>query len=202
MRAMVLVPVMMAALMAPAFGQTATADWGDVPTPPNATVRLDHDAQGNETRRIDYPGGVVAQQVRRGGKVQTLVEDRSGHGAVLCLRMIYLGLREGLDVCRQEGDGPARAFMDEALDQLDDFVVANSLRPVTKDSLKMDEAQRLKKVQAEAARRGPEAVAKGCASGDALRMLGGVRKASLDGLRSDLAAALSVPRPPVMNPCL
>ncbi|MEA1652059.1 hypothetical protein UAJ10_23975 [Nitrospirillum sp. BR 11164] len=37
-------------------------DWGNVPVPADATVRLDRDAKGNETREITYAGGVVARQ--------------------------------------------------------------------------------------------------------------------------------------------
>ncbi|MEA1652060.1 hypothetical protein UAJ10_23980 [Nitrospirillum sp. BR 11164] len=131
-----------------------------------------------------------------------MIEDRSGHGAVMCLRELYIGLREGLDLCRQDGDDALRRFMDEGLDQIDDFVVANSLTPITKDALRATEETRLKKQRDDAALRGQEAQAKICAGGDAQRMLGGLRSASLDKLRAELAAALSVPRPPVFNPCL
>ncbi|WP_145750376.1 hypothetical protein [Nitrospirillum amazonense] len=178
-------------------------DWGNIPVPADATVRLGRDARGNETREITYAGGVVARQWRDGsGKPQTVMEDRSGHGAVLCLREIYVALREGLDTCRQDGDEALRRFMDEGLQQIDDFVVANSLTPVTKDALKAAEEARLKKQRDGAALRGLEAQAKICAGGDAQRMLGGLRSASLDKLRAELAAALSVPRPPVFSPCL
>ncbi|WP_040846500.1 hypothetical protein [Nitrospirillum viridazoti] len=190
----------------PMIAQARTApsdDWGDVPVPASAIVRLGRDARGNETREITYAGGVVARQWRDGsGRPQTVMEDRSGHGAVLCLREIYVAVREGLDICRRDGDEPLRRFMDESLDQIDDFVVANSLTPITKDALRATEETRLKKQRDDAALRGQEAQAKICGGGDAQRMLGGLRSASLDKLRAELAAALSVPRPPVSNPCM
>ncbi|TWB38755.1 hypothetical protein FBZ91_10683 [Nitrospirillum viridazoti] len=204
MRALILTILLGVGLSTIAQARAAPSDdWGDVPVPASATVRLGRDARGNETREITYAGGVVARQWRDGsGKPQTMVEDRSGHGAVLCLREIYIGLREDLDICRQDGDDALRRVMDEGLDRIDDFVVANSLTPITKDALRATEETRLKKQRDAAALRGPEAQAKICGGGDAQRMLGGLRSASLDKLRAELAAALSVPRPPVSNPCL
>jgi hypothetical protein len=84
-----------------------------------------------------------------------------------------------------------RADLSDAIDRVNDFVVANSPSPASKAELE----------QAAASRR--ENVLKLCPANSSLgEMLKAFGSMSHDKLMSSVADLLSVPRPPVMNPCL
>jgi hypothetical protein len=77
-----------------------------------------------------------------------------------------------------------------AIDRIDDFIVANSLIPVSKAELQKGAASRR------------ENVSQLCRSDGLAGMVKAFGSISHDKFMSSVADLLSVPRPPVMNPCL
>jgi hypothetical protein len=151
--------------------------------------RTDGDKQIVEIRR----GGVVITE--EDGIVKTAV-DHSGHGAVLCAWKVSVDIVVALDVC-VPGQHPAlRRDMADAVAAIADFIVANSLTPVRKSELEHYVTQRYSETELQ------RNVAKACSPefiDDALPKLDAIPSAQR---RAETANLLSVPRPPVMEPCL
>ena len=77
----------------PTYG-SAQERWGtpfdDVIEEEQIVVEIKKNNSETETREFDLPGKILVQESRKGGKVfQTYAEDRSGHGAILCVNSIY-----------------------------------------------------------------------------------------------------------------
>jgi hypothetical protein len=84
---------------------------------PDTTVTRSVGADGQEIVEIRR-GGVVI--IRRGN--EQMSEDRSGRGAVMCMRGFLAASRAAMEVCGAESDGPLKTSLDEALSKIDDFV--------------------------------------------------------------------------------
>jgi hypothetical protein len=125
--------------------------------------------------------------VRRGPSETTLV---SGHGAVLCVWGIYIELAAALERCPEYRDEPLKADLADAIDRINDFIVVNSLSPVTKAELEKIAASR------------KEDLLRICRPDGAAGMLKLFKSMPHDKFISSVADLLSVPRPPVGNPCL
>jgi hypothetical protein len=108
------------------------------------------------------------------------------------------------DACPTDlvGDGELKAALNDAINRMNDFIVANRNNGVTKDALQ----DRINK-QVLAAREtlsglSDDERAKKCAAGDVAKMLDRFRSFPSDKIKKGVDELLSVPRPPVMNPCL
>jgi hypothetical protein len=165
---------------------------------------LDLDAIGRQpgteiTRQGDNVeirrGGVTVIVDRNGGELGV---DRSGT-AVLCYWGIAIMAKISADLCYPGEFTELSRTLGEQIAAINDFIVANSLRPVTKDSLEKtiadryaETAGRMKAVgvpPAQYCRREREAFLEPW-------------NANLGDFRQSFQAVLAVPRPPVMNPCL
>lgn len=122
--------------------------------------------------------------------------DSSPHGAVLCAWEIVVGMKTVADVCFPGEFSEASTVLGEVIEAYDDFIVANSLTPVTKAELQARFEERRLRAQP---------------SSGICRT---VRRAFLEPLAAELKSksraevkaaysqTIAAPRPPVMNPCL
>ncbi|SRR5258708_28188351 len=117
--------------------------------------------------------------------------DNSGRGAVLCIWSIHLSVQARAAEC-----GWARRPVDDAIDEaikaIDEFILANSSLHPTRPML-----EDFKRRAAESERR-IVTRERYCDNRDSEF----VRSADPDRIREEVKALLSVPREPVMNPCL
>jgi hypothetical protein len=149
-------------------------------------------------------GGKEIVEIRRGGVVITrehgiaiAAVDRSGHGAVLCAWRIYVDTLAALDVCQPGAHEELRQDLIQATEAIADFIVANSLTPVRKADLEAYIAKRRAETQAQR-----DSAGKICSPEfleDSLPKMEAVPHAERQAETVDM---LSVPRPPVLDPCL
>jgi len=122
--------------------------------------------------------------------------DVSGHGAVLCSWWIYLSVQMFTDACKWPRQ-PADDAIDEAIVDIDKFIIANSPEHPTQAML--DEAKRCWDVK-NLSQQEQDLVKKGCSKPEPL--IEKLRSPSADEIKASVKDLLSVPREPVMNPCL
>jgi hypothetical protein len=118
-------------------------------------------------------------------------QDKSGAGAVLCSWSIYLSIQNQTAACALPRR-PADDAIDQAIAAINEFILANSSLHPTRPML---EDFKRGAAESELRQRGLE---KACASPD-LEMF---RRPSPEKVQASVKALLSVPREPVMNPCL
>lgn len=153
---------------------------------------------GTETREIALGGGVVVDQEKHGEKVETVEMDKSGHGAVLCARLIYGSSLEWLELCDPSDDIWRRDLVG-ALQRIDDFIVANSLTPVTKQELDAEIDNRVNRIRNERPSWTTAQIDKVCGGASLFKS---IKKEGREKFLAYINDLLSVPRPPVLNPCL
>jgi hypothetical protein len=180
------------------------------------TIALAVGPSGTRAQQLDYdeiakrPGYTVTKTIEDGHEVvrirkETVVItidskgmigiDRSG-AAVLCFWDIYVNLKVGADYCFPDSERELKEDSADAVERFKDFIVANSLTPITRDSLDAY----VERQRAELASRGPK-TATGqphCTKLDSFEYF---QTAGRDKRRAEVAKILAVPRPPVLNPC-
>ncbi|MBX9926130.1 MAG: hypothetical protein K2Y05_07210 [Hyphomicrobiaceae bacterium] len=97
---------------------------------PGTTVT--RSVEGNTTITTLTRGGVLVTQENAGGKVAITGKDHSGYGAIMCLWMTMVTVKATLASCFPGQYDALRRHVDATIDELNDFIVANSLTPVTK----------------------------------------------------------------------
>jgi hypothetical protein len=119
--------------------------------------------------------------------------DASGAGAVLCVWSIYLSTQAQTAACALPRR-PTDDAIDQAIDAIDNFIIANSSLHPTKAMLEAfkrdaaaEELTSLRRAQPQFCER---------------RDLERFRSISPEQIRAGLKTLLAVPREPVMNPCL
>jgi hypothetical protein len=119
--------------------------------------------------------------------------DRTGKGAVLCAWGIYESIRVIGRECHQGQDVAFRTELDQSLARIDDFIMKNSRQsPITKADLNARRMEGLKQLHASG----------NICMGDGEKMYVMFRTRGAPALRAQTTDLLSVPREPVMNPCL
>jgi hypothetical protein len=148
-------------------------------------------------------GGHEVVEIRQGGVtvtrehgVTTAAVDRSGHGAVLCAWRVYVDTLAAIDVCQPGEHAELRADIAQAVDAIADFIVANNLTPVTKSDLEAYIAQRHAETEAQ---RG--AAGKVCSAEFIEQSLPKMEAIPHEQRLAQTIDLLSVPRPPVLDPC-
>src|SRR5665213_46800 len=165
-------------------------------------------------QQIDYgelakrPGFTVTRKVVKGEEIVTIrkasveieVSSRGTLGvdrdtAVLCLWNEYVKLHVGADYCFPDSERELKEDFADAVERFKDFIVANSLTPVTRGELdayvekrRTELVSRMSKVPAGAPR---------CPK---LDFFVDYQADGREKRRADVAKILAVPRPPVMNP--
>jgi hypothetical protein len=161
-------------------------------TQPGTLVTKSHNEAGEEVIEIQRGGVIITQE----GKRVTGI-DHSGKGAILCLRMFALTFRETIYAC---GTDEEKAAIDGVIDNIDDFVVLNSLDKITKDDLERDSRERLARIKDYVLGVPPELQMARCQTVKDLPAIREWLRDLVDG--GKLHEMLSVPRPPVMAPCI
>jgi len=170
---------------------------------PGAQITRNSQPDGTETKNIQLPSGVsfLVSHAKNGGIGVTGI-DNSGHGAVMCVWSIYVALSVALDVCDSTPDPAVKAALSDAIRQMDEFIIKNSLTPVSQAELDARKAGERTKGLAVISGLSKDDASRKCASGDISKMLAAFKTAPAGKLKAEIANLLSVPRPPVMNPCL
>ncbi len=156
------------------------------------------------TRRQQDGAEVV--EIRRAGVTITIDKDgersvdRSGK-AVWCYWEIAVAVKIAADLCYPGEFAALSRMLGEHLDAANDFIVANSLRPVKKADLERKIAERRLTAAAGIKAAGmPPALNRACQSRREEDLL--PLNAELEKYRREFSDALAVPRPPAENPCL
>jgi len=176
--------------------------WDALAKRPDAKVIDAVNDKGEATRRIDLSSGVSFFLERHGDQITSTGIDNSGRGAVQCSWEIYVGVRSYTEACLSGEDRGFEADLDDAIDRMNDFIVENSLVPVTKSELQDAARQREQHVKQTVGGQSDDDRRKLCEANPIRPMSSALRSASHDSRVSILNKLLSVKRPPVKNPCL
>jgi hypothetical protein len=147
------------------------------------------------------PNGVVISE----GPDGRVGMDMSGHGAVLCVWRIYLAVAVYWDTCFPDEDREARQELAKGIEAINAFILANSVPPVSKADLDARIARDREQLLALPKEKIDHACLARPEDGDAgtlAAMRSRMRSIPPEEFRAGIADLLSVPRPPVMNPCL
>lgn len=156
------------------------------------TRRREGDAEIVELR----PGGVLIRETRwADGGFQRSSEDRSGQGAVLCPWIIYIELMGGVDVCAPGKYPGLRERLNGAIGAMNAFIVANNPVPVTMEQVEA------KVAWLDEFGRGRASLTPWCRSGELEQWATRFFLMPRAEWERSVAELLSVPRPPVENPC-
>lgn len=141
--------------------------------------------------------GVVVEERVRGGRVQTSVTDRSGHGAVLCTWMIYISLRAQLSACNPGQHQELREDFDWMITALNEFIADNDLN--REPLLSVQERAAAADAQYQQQLRSN---LQACQNPDAALFVVSFLREPRELRRRRVTEHLSVPRPPASAPCL
>lgn len=122
--------------------------------------------------------------------------DDSGHGAVLCIAMINASLKAYADTCEPEGGEEISVALGESLADIAKFSGQNGDRSEAEYTTFINSYY--EREMAEAREKGKEY----CSSSAATEFYAPMAKAKVEDIRKATAKMLSVPRKPLMNPCL
>ncbi len=156
------------------------------------------------TQATRNKAGEIIELLRGGVSVGQMVSiDNSGHGAVLCGWEMLIELRNELDTCGPGQRADLRNALDQEIDDINRFIVSNSLDPVTLEQVKAGVASLTESYRQQLNSFSPEMIKKECMPGGKLSQL----LSAYDGItvpeqRKVIEDLLSVPRPPVLAPCL
>lgn len=156
---------------------------------------------GRETRSFSLPGGIDISQTRKAGKVSSLEMDNSGHGAVMCAWEIYSSILAWAELCQAE-DLEWIGTVSGGLDRINDFIVANSLDGVSKQTLEARLARILAPIREKRPTFSPQDLARVCRANTTGQMFTHIKNRGRPTFQTDLDNLLSVPRLPVFAPCL
>jgi hypothetical protein len=121
----------------------------------------------------------------------TVQMDVSGKGAVLCAWMLYDTVAIIGETCHRNRDEALQTELRNSVSRIETFIMANSREPASREGL--DEARRQRRAELDR---------RLCRQRDAVDMYRAVRDQGPEKLRSDIDDLLSIPREPVMNPCV
>lgn len=163
---------------------------------------VDPGSKSNQ-RSIRLKSGVVINQVRNGNHVSSTAIDDSGYGAVGCAWIIYVSIKAELVTCKNNNDADVVAELDRAIGKINDFIVKNSVPPITKTQLEEQILRQVKEIEKNKAQIIEDTGAKQeCPNRNVAQFVDNFRQRPRDEFRQSIDKMLSVPRPPVSNPCL
>lgn len=135
-------------------------------------------------------GGAFAQDEPR--------VDNSGKGAVLCLQQVLPSAKAVVEACGWERTSTDDAI-DNALTDIDAFVIANSSQPVTQEQINQFKSEQLDDARAHISAEPGVCSRDPKASDDGL--FWAIHTMDVTEFVALTADALSIPREPVLNPC-
>ncbi|MCL4677764.1 MAG: hypothetical protein KJ017_04120 [Alphaproteobacteria bacterium] len=128
--------------------------------------------------------------------------DRSGKGAILCGWEMYVAVRNMAEICSPSEESEIIKNLNYAIEKTNDFIVANSLHPVTKADLEKGIKARLVSLKEDMSMLEENDLRQECSSGHAAQMKRRMISLSSEEFRKAVDDFLSIPRPPVTEPCL
>jgi hypothetical protein len=171
--------------------------WENLKVPMGTKFSIRKDSNGKEFKSLEFPGGVSIYETEHG----IVSVDNSGYGAVMCAWGIYSNLRNAMDICPESLDENLKKQIDIAIQRINDFIIANSLSPVTQEQLEERSRKDLKDWQNRRSKMSEEMRNKEC-SGDIVNIIQSLKNRPTKELQDSVDKLLSIPRPPVINPCL
>lgn len=162
---------------------------------------LTMDGPGSLHPRAPPPASDI--QIRREGGVDILsssdgavaMVDRTGKGAVLCMWSLYVAAQELGRRCFAGQDPDFQAELARSIARTEDFIVKNSSSPTTLADL---QARKASEAAGAADDLRPEKLCKS----EWPQLYTNFKSAGAAGLRAGTDELLSVPREPVINPCI
>lgn len=144
----------------------------------------------------------IIQRKKPDGRIETFTADVSGLGAVQCLWEIVIHISAYFEYCPID-DPEWKKAMGSAVQDIDTFIVENMDPPVNFEALSKIRLDRFSKVKAQIDNAsGPERL-KVCKGGpNENGLLWNLQKQGIEKFKYDVEKSLSVPRLPVMSPCL
>jgi hypothetical protein len=162
--------------------------WDTVIGQPGVSVSFEKDLNNDDIRIIELPSGIRVIETHKDGKITSVATDNSGYGAILCNWEIYVTMRNLLDVCYPQQYATRKKELDTNIDRINNFIVANSMEPLTKELIELAAKKRIPNE-------------KSCNETEAKNMLHKYIVISKEDLMHGTDILLSVPRPPVFDPC-
>lgn len=154
-------------------------------SPAHNTMVGTDDGQKEEAQ-VTSSRGIETQRVE-GGVLKT---DVTGKGAVLCIWGIYEALRAVGQECHKNQDGSFQKELNRSLDQIDRFIIKNG--HTKRANLETRRVKGLEELHASG----------DICLGDARKMYDQIRSRGAAALHASTVDLLSIPREPVMAPCL
>lgn len=143
---------------------------------------------GQEVEILTHPGGVVVQRAQGDNGPRYYAIDLNETGSVGCMMVVAIELARAAHACPQDMDVVTRERLGSTILRLSRFYAANKVPPTT-------EAEVLSSVAALAEQGGS---CDRLASPATQQLVAMFNAPGFDSLLSDL---LTLPRPPVVNPC-
>jgi len=160
---------------------------------------------GTEVIKGRAKDGTEIVTIKRAG-VEVIIQgdkeisiDGSGP-AVLCIWSLAVETQIAADLCYPSEYAQLSKMLSDYVDAANNFIVANSLRPVSKAELEKAIAERRAKVAAGVERYGVPSAQRSFCQGQG-QLLSAWNKEP-EKFRQELWQGLAVPRPPAKNPCL
>jgi hypothetical protein len=146
---------------------------------------------GDPTDAAPQPGGSMVEV------------DHSGHGAVLCVWQLCIYLREALNACFADSHTDLRQDLTDGITAMNGFIVSNSLHPISSADVEAAVAatETRARLQLSLSNLTPDRV-RACRTDAVGHMVTQMAEKTREQRRQIIRDLLSVPRPPVMNPCL
>jgi hypothetical protein len=166
--------------------------WENMKLPSGTKLVISEPEAGKMRTSLIFPAGVVMLE-------EGINVDNSGHGAVLCSWEIFLDVRAALENCASEEDKKLKKVVDNSIGRINDFIVANSLTSVTKNEVERSAREKIARERKQFAVMSKEGQKKACSSNFLQHF---TRYVSDGKFEQEINELLSVPRPPVLNPCL
>jgi hypothetical protein len=165
-------------------------------------TKITHLKRGDEDVTELQRGGVYVQVTRRGDKIQTFGDDESGHGAVLCAWQVYIALRAELDTCFPGKYPELRDDISTSIGAMNKFIAKNSLVPTSQKEVEASALAQDMKLRLPITKMPLDQLAEVCQSGSLGKMVIQAAKGTHTQRQKSIDELLSIPRPPVLNPCL
>lgn len=156
--------------------------------------------RGHEEREIELPGGVFIWQKREGDEIVSRGLDRSGHGAVLCVWEFIVEFESFLDICRGDDDH-WKTELSSAIERTNEFIISNDFTGsiIHRQNRRRTHihSRNLKSINDI-----PEDDLAEYCTNSPVFFRRWLSEGGLDNFRTFLDDVLSVPRFPVMSPCV
>ncbi len=166
------------------FAESKEELWAAIAKRSDATITISKDSTGNEVKTAKFKGGV---EIDSAG----ISMDTSGHGAVICSWGMLIAYEAKLKTCAPDRAAASIKNIQKAIGKTNEFIVKNSILPISKEEI--DVATKAKEEMY--ASKG-----KALCTKEEIEILD--KSFSKDDFNIQIDKMLSVPRPPVINPCM